>query len=111
MISEKQLNELSKEAELLQALIEGGVINTNSLKLFLKKIIELNSLQAVNKPKRSANISKPVNREEIKFLVNVWMEARLLQGKFNLCVPPHERRVLQYRRTQDPSVFDGLKRK
>jgi hypothetical protein len=33
-----------------------------------------------------------------------------LQRQFNLMQPPHENRVLAYLRTQDPKVFDGLKR-
>jgi len=32
------------------------------------------------------------------------------QRQFNLVQPPHENRVLAYIRTQDPKVFDGLKR-
>ena len=37
-------------------------------------------------------------------------EARQLRKQFNLKTDPHYTRVLQYRATKDPAVFNGLKR-
>jgi hypothetical protein len=34
-----------------------------------------------------------------------------LQSKFNLATVPQKNRVLEYLRTNDPKVFDGLKRR
>lgn len=33
-----------------------------------------------------------------------------LQRQFNLLVPPHNNRIKAYLKTNDPKVFDGLKR-
>lgn len=104
-------------------------MDINKLSEKLDKIIEqqeliLNKLEnkivlESNKPIVSHTISKKHRKkqemeERIRVIVDeitaLGPHKRRLQQKFNLLVPPHNSRIKAYLKTNDPKVFNGLKR-
>ena len=84
--------------------------NNNLLRQLLKK---LDDATIIAKEPLASKRKKSVNKEmkeELKKMGLVIRQAGSLQRQFNLKVPPHQDRVIQYLATKDPKVFDGLKR-
>lgn len=54
---------------------------------------------------------KEVIQQKMDELSLVFDNQHKLQSKFNLATVPQKNRILEYLRTNDPKVFDGLKRR
>ncbi len=57
--------------------------------------------------KLTAKQEKAIRIQEYMLIIE---NGNRLQSKFNLAVIPQKNRILEYLRTNDPKVFDGLKR-
>lgn len=103
-----ELNELSKK---LDKILEQQELILNKLE---NKIVLDSNLPNINKK----GTSKQEEKEEMKIRAQRAVEEtiallphkRRLQVKFNLFAPPHINRIKAYLKTNDPKVFDGLKR-
>lgn len=98
---EDKLNELHEKIDKLIEIQE----------MILKKLDQSTILtkEPVNFVKKKVTKSELVNQkvEELKL---IFEHGHRLQAKFNLAVTPQSNRILAYLRTNDDSVFDGLKR-
>lgn len=112
MVTIKNSDELFKEAERLYNLASIGKSDVNELKAFFQKFLSLREFKPkpISKRKQEQDALKQQWDEWLRLHEGTRIEAFQLQGQFNLAVPPHYKRVLEYRRTHDPKVFDGLKR-
>lgn len=61
----------------------------------------------INLKKTSKKVEKNKRMEELRLVL---INSPVLKRKFNLAVSPQGNRILAYLRTNDPKVFDGLKR-
>ncbi|WP_372744422.1 hypothetical protein [Lutibacter sp.] len=79
-------------------------------KLILEKLDQSTILtkEPIIRKKQSEKEPENIQHEEIKLII---MNGRRLKQEFNLAVTPQGNRILAYLRTNDPKIFDGLKRK
>lgn len=54
---------------------------------------------------------KEVTQQKMEEFSLIFDNQYRLQSKFNLATLPQKNRILEYLRTNDPKVFDGLKRR
>ncbi|WP_396143996.1 hypothetical protein [Flavobacterium sp.] len=54
---------------------------------------------------------KEVSQQKMDEFSLIFDNQHRLQSKFNLATVPQKNRVLEYLRTNEPKVFDGLKRR
>ncbi|MAO50306.1 MAG: hypothetical protein CML16_05445 [Pusillimonas sp.] len=102
------INELLKK---LDKILEQQELILN--KLDNKIVLESNKLIVSNTISKK-QIKKQEMEERIRIIVDeitaLGPHKRKLQKKFNLLVPPHNSRIKAYLKTNDPKVFDGLKK-
>ncbi|MCF6131108.1 hypothetical protein [Flavobacterium wongokense] len=79
--------------------------------LILKQLAQSTILtkEPVQIPKKKTSKKELVSQKIEEFKLTIEHGHRL-QAKYNLAVVPHTNRILAYLRTNDDSVFDGLKR-
>lgn len=97
---EKELQEISAKVDKIlemQALILNRL--SQSTILTKEQITPIKKLTAKEK--------KDIKMQEYMLIIE---NGNRLQSKFNLAVIPQKNRILEYLRTNDPKVFDGLKR-
>ncbi|WP_458627999.1 hypothetical protein [Winogradskyella sp. PC D3.3] len=78
-----------------------------------KQILEKLTYTSIEKPKPAF---KKLTKKQVKQELENEFRLCILNGndikqKFNLAITPQKNRILKYLRTNDPSIFDGLKRK
>jgi len=98
---EKELKELSAKVDKLLEVQELILSRLDQSTTLTKKPVK-----PIKKLTKKEEQSKRV--EEIGLIIRNRLG---LQLKFNLAVAPQSNRILAYLRTNDASVFDGLKRK
>src|SRR5687767_2012900 len=104
MITETQLKQVSAEAEKFYNLVSAGMIDIESLKKFLVKVIELKGPLKPRKTKpQYPGVQKTLDMRNL--YIQAAPHTKRLQKQFNLLAPPHYTRVLSYLRTNDPKIF------
>lgn len=92
-----KLDKILKQQELILSKLENKIVLENNI------------------PTVSNALSKKQKMEErvrssINEMIALRPHARRLQQQFNLLVPPHNSRIKAYLKTNDPKVFEDLKR-
>ena len=99
-------NDLKVLADKLDRVLEQQELILNALE---NKII----LNGGNRmpPEKETKSKKDVETQQwLREMFALMPHKRRLQKEFNLKAQPHDSRVKAYLKTNDPSVFDGLKR-
>ncbi len=97
--------------ELLQKLFEKMERIEANQELIFERLFDSIIYPNTLRNKRPAKTKKEKNQEQIDEFRAIFINGPLLRKKFNLATTPQRPRILAYLKTNDPSVFDGLKRK
>lgn len=96
--------------ELLQKLCEKMERIEANQELILERLSDSIIYPNTLRNKRPAKSKKERNQDQNDEIKAILINGPLLREKFNLATTPQSPRILAYLKTNDPSVFDGLKR-
>lgn len=99
----------------MESELKNLILKVDKLMEIQKLILERLNQSTILTKDPIVNIKKTTKKEErdkkTQELASIILSGHRLKGQFNLLQRPSHEKILDYLRTNDPKIFDGMKRK